>query len=84
MMNPSFFRTVSRSAGRLSKIPAASRSAAERGYATAFKWEDPLLASELYTEDELAIQETARQYCQERLQPRVLGKCSAASHAAFL
>ncbi|KAL4767222.1 acyl-CoA dehydrogenase/oxidase [Aspergillus nidulans var. acristatus] len=72
MMNPSFFRTVSRSAGRLSKIPAASRSAAERGYATAFKWEDPLLASELYTEDELAIQETARQYCQERLQPRVL------------
>ncbi|KAL4816160.1 putative glutaryl-CoA dehydrogenase [Aspergillus spinulosporus] len=72
-MNPSsFFRTASRSAGRLSKIPAASRSAAERGYATAFKWDDPLLASELYTEEELAIQETARQYCQERLQPRVL------------
>ncbi|KAL4762882.1 putative glutaryl-CoA dehydrogenase [Aspergillus foveolatus] len=67
-MNPSsLFRTASRSAGRLSKIPAASR-----GYATAFKWEDPLLASELYTEDELAIQETARQYCQERLQPRIL------------
>ncbi|KAL4739234.1 acyl-CoA dehydrogenase/oxidase [Aspergillus similis] len=73
MVNASpFFRAASRSAGRLSKIPAASRNAAVRGYATAFKWEDPLLASELYTEDELAIQETARQYCQERLQPRVL------------
>ncbi|KAL6237992.1 hypothetical protein BDW75DRAFT_237862 [Aspergillus navahoensis] len=72
MNTSSFLRAASRSAGRLSKIPAASRKAVERGYATAFKWEDPLLASELYTDDELAIQETARQYCQERLQPRVL------------
>jgi glutaryl-CoA dehydrogenase len=39
----------------------------------AFNWEDPLAAAELYTEEELAIQETARQYCQERLLPRVLG-----------
>jgi glutaryl-CoA dehydrogenase len=38
-----------------------------------FNWEDPLAASELYTEEELAIQDTARQYCQERLLPRVLG-----------
>lgn len=44
-----------------------------RGYATAFNWEDPLAASELYTQEELAIQDTARQYCQERLLPRVLG-----------
>jgi glutaryl-CoA dehydrogenase len=48
-----------------------------RGYATNFNWQDPLLASELYTEEELAIQDTARQYCQERLQPRVLGKLRA-------
>ncbi|KAL4922162.1 acyl-CoA dehydrogenase/oxidase [Aspergillus aurantiobrunneus] len=72
-MNPfPLFRSASRSAGRLGQIPAASRPVAVRGYATTFNWEDPLLASELYTEDELAIQETARQYCQERLQPRVL------------
>ncbi|KAH8699040.1 acyl-CoA dehydrogenase/oxidase [Talaromyces proteolyticus] len=37
-----------------------------------FNWEDPLATSELYTEEELAIQDTARQYCQERLLPRVL------------
>ncbi|KAH8703953.1 acyl-CoA dehydrogenase/oxidase [Talaromyces proteolyticus] len=37
-----------------------------------FNWEDPLAASELFTEEELAIQDTARQYCQERLLPRVL------------
>jgi glutaryl-CoA dehydrogenase len=40
---------------------------------TAFNWEDPLAAAELYTEEELAIQDTARQYSQERLLPRVLG-----------
>ncbi|KAK2757926.1 hypothetical protein FQN54_004332 [Arachnomyces sp. PD_36] len=37
-----------------------------------FNWEDPLNAENLYTEEELAIQDTARQYCQERLMPRVL------------
>ncbi|KAL2793316.1 acyl-CoA dehydrogenase/oxidase [Aspergillus keveii] len=72
-MNPSsLLRTASRSAGRLGNVPAVSRTAVVRGYATDFNWEDPLLASELYTEEELAIQDTARQYCQERLQPRVL------------
>ncbi|KKK17027.1 hypothetical protein AOCH_003956 [Aspergillus ochraceoroseus] len=75
-MNPSsLFRAASRSALRVSSTapPAASRAAAVRGYATSFNWEDPLAASELFTEEELAIQETARQYCQARLQPRVLG-----------
>ena len=38
-----------------------------------FNWEDPLDSSNLYTEEELAIQETARSYCQERMLPRVLG-----------
>lgn len=72
-MNPSsLFRTAARSAGRLGKVRTVPHTAAVRGYATTFNWEDPLLASELYTEEELAIQDTARQYCQERLQPRVL------------
>lgn len=38
-----------------------------------FNWEDPLAAAELFTEEELAIQDTARQYCQDKLAPRVLG-----------
>lgn len=72
-MNPSSFRTASRHLHRLCRAPATSRNASVRGYATTFNWEDPLVASELYTEEELAIQDTARQYCQERLLPRVLG-----------
>lgn len=37
-----------------------------------FQWDDPLNSQSLYTEEELAIQETARSYCQEQLLPRVL------------
>lgn len=37
-----------------------------------YLWEDPLNSQSLYTEEELAIQETARSYCQEQLLPRVL------------
>ena len=40
----------------------------------AFNWEDPLGASNFYTDEELAIDETAKSYCQERMLPRVLGK----------
>lgn len=39
----------------------------------AFDWEDPLDSASLFTTEELAIQETARSYCQEYLLPRVLG-----------
>ena len=39
----------------------------------AFNWEDPLDCASLFTQDELAIQETAHSYCQERMLPRVLG-----------
>ena len=45
----------------------------------AFNWEDPLGASNLYTEEELAIQETAKAYCQERMLPRVLGRVGSIS-----
>lgn len=77
-MNPFVLRTASRhlrAANRLHAAPATAASLAnsKREYAT-FNWEDPLVASELYTEEELAIQDTARQYCQERLLPRVLGR----------
>ena len=78
-MNRPVLRAASRHLQSANRSPIArgltSRNASSRGYATAFNWEDPLAASELYTEEELAIQDTARQYCQERLMPRVLGMC---------
>ncbi|KAF2102123.1 glutaryl-CoA dehydrogenase-like protein [Rhizodiscina lignyota] len=37
-----------------------------------FDWRDPFNASSLFTEEELAVSETAESYSQERLQPRVL------------
>jgi glutaryl-CoA dehydrogenase len=37
-----------------------------------FQWEDPFLLSAQLTDEERMIQETARSYCQGRLQPRVL------------
>ncbi|KAI1377883.1 acyl-CoA dehydrogenase NM domain-like protein [Hypoxylon crocopeplum] len=47
-----------------------------RSYASAtrslFDWEDPLASKNLFTEEELAISETAERYCQEQLLPRVL------------
>lgn len=77
-MNRSVLRAASRHLHSANRTPTiarglTSRNASVRGYATAFNWEDPLAASQLYTEEELAIQDTARQYCQDKLQPRVLG-----------
>lgn len=74
MMNRSLLRAAARS------IQAGPTSVAGRRYASSavFNWEDPLAAAELYTEEELAIQETARQYCQDKLAPRVLGMFSTA------
>ncbi len=37
-----------------------------------FQWEDPYLIDEQLTEDERMIRDTAAQYCQEKLMPRVL------------
>ena len=39
----------------------------------ALNWADPLDSASLFTEEELAISETANSYCQERMLPRVLG-----------
>jgi len=38
----------------------------------AFVWEDPLLLEDQLTEDERIIRDSARQFCQEKLLPRVL------------
>lgn len=39
---------------------------------TPFAWDDPLRLDQQLSEDERAIRDTARQYCQEKLFPRVL------------
>lgn len=69
------FRPVLRN---LPKTTAALRPAAVRSFASAsgptFNWEDPLASKNLFTEEELAIGETAERYCQERMLPRVLRK----------
>lgn len=41
-----------------------------------FDWEDPLLLKEHLNEEEVAVSETARDYCQEKLLPRVTGACT--------
>jgi len=37
-----------------------------------FQWDDPFLLDSQLTEDERMVQQMAHQYCQEKLQPRVL------------
>jgi len=37
-----------------------------------FRWEDPLLADELLTDEERLIRDTARDYAQSKLMPRIL------------
>jgi glutaryl-CoA dehydrogenase len=70
-MNGSLLRSAAR---QLRASPLAHHQTRRWASSTAtYNWEDPLAASELFTEEELAIQDTARQYCQERLMPRVLG-----------
>ena len=67
------FRPVLRT---LPKTAAALRPAAVRSFASSsgpvFNWEDPLASKNLFTEEELAIGETAERYCQDRMLPRVL------------
>ncbi|KAF8891800.1 glutaryl-CoA dehydrogenase [Infundibulicybe gibba] len=64
-------------ASSIARIPTqvASGLTARRAASTKFakfQWEDPLNIESLLTEDEIAIRDTAHQYCQENLLPRVL------------
>ena len=38
----------------------------------AFNWQDPFLLDQLLSDDERAVRDAARAYCQDRLAPRVL------------
>ncbi len=39
---------------------------------TPFNWQDPMFLDQQFTEEERMIRDTAHDYCQEKLQPRVL------------
>ena len=47
-------------------VISPSRSAA------VFKWEDPFLLDDLLTDEERMVKDSAHQFCQERLMPRIL------------
>ncbi len=46
-------------------------TAPQKTSTASFTWDDPLLLEEVLTEDERMIRDSARQFCQERLLPRV-------------
>ncbi|KMP00370.1 glutaryl-CoA dehydrogenase [Coccidioides immitis RMSCC 3703] len=72
-MNTSLLGRTARGALNVTKATSSSLSRrCASSSAARFDWQDPLNAANLYTPEELAIAETARQYCQERLMPRVL------------
>ncbi len=52
-------------------VSAAGKSASPTSRAE-FQWEDPLLLEDQLSEDERLIRDTARQYCQDKLMPRIL------------
>jgi hypothetical protein len=81
MMIRSSLRTIPRGL----KCSNGSTTVGRRWASTpaAFKWEDPLASATLFTEDELAIEETAKAYCQERMLPRVLGLSFLFSISAY-
>ncbi|KAI5793743.1 acyl-CoA dehydrogenase/oxidase [Peziza echinospora] len=85
MFRPQFVRATARAVAGLKQTTIPSRASVKaidtasgtRSYVThmsqePFSWQDPLRLSEALSEDEIAISETARQYCQEQLLPRVL------------
>jgi glutaryl-CoA dehydrogenase len=55
----------------MSQASAAAASTPSKGKAR-FVWEDPLLLEEQLSEEERMIRDAARDYCQDKLMPRIL------------
>lgn len=50
----------------------AERKMTAKPHHPAFDWQDPLLLDELLTDEERMIRDSAREYCQSKLMPRIL------------
>lgn len=50
----------------------AERKMTSKPHHPAFDWQDPLLLDELLTDEERMIRDSAREYCQTKLMPRIL------------
>lgn len=50
----------------------AERKMTTKSHRPEFDWQDPLLLNELLTDEERMIRDSARDYCQSKLMPRVL------------
>lgn len=74
------YRPIAKKAAAQVLRPAATRSYAAHATPQPFNWQDPLNAQSLFTEDEIAIAETAEAYCQERMLPRVLRRSFVGSY----
>jgi glutaryl-CoA dehydrogenase len=47
------------------------RTTSAKGSASAFQWDDPLFLEDQLTDDERMIRDSAREYCQSKLAPRI-------------
>ncbi len=53
-------------------VAAAPKPIGQNPARPTFKWDDPLLLDDQFTEDERMVRDAAHDYCQEKLMPRVL------------
>ena len=61
-----------RIAGEGATDPSQTAAAKRAPVRPAFQWDDPLLMDEQLAEDERLIRDTAREYCRDKLAPRIL------------
>ena len=55
------------------RVTALRPALARQAHTSSYDWEDPLLLREQLDDEERAISQMARDYCQEKLLPRVTG-----------
>ena len=56
----------------MSNIKVSTTSQANKKNKVNFHWQDPLLLESLLSEEERLVRDSAHQYCQEKLMPRIL------------
>ena len=54
------------------RVPTAAKKVATNTSAPRFDWQDPLLLDGLLDEQERMVRDAAREYCQDKLMPRIL------------